>query len=255
MQLLNRNNFCFNTSTSRIIKNNGNAIKRAQSDWIARGKTSIESIARTLENFTKKKSKKNKHYYLNAFGKCIDFDVVAQIQKELTNKCWINIHTHSQSFFFLTNEKEYSARGVCALERCKLHTAYKSLRNHLPRLICLVLRLWRQHPIISMLINTNDVPDAIPTINNVPEIACVGVVLVVGGPPSDDAGWPVGGASTFRFQFPYPYGGHSIRLFHLSIYVFIGRKKKNSVKFIIICVMCFFSVFSGGNATATFILF
>lgn len=70
---------------------------------------------------------------------------------------------------------------------------------HLPRLICLVLRLWRQHPIISMLINTNDVPDAMPKISNVPEIACVGVVLVVGGPPSDDAGWPVGGASTFQF--------------------------------------------------------
>lgn len=50
-----------------------------------------------------------------------------------------------------------------------------------------------------MLINTNDVPDAMPTINNVPEMACDGVVLVVGGPPSDDAGWPVGGASTFQF--------------------------------------------------------
>lgn len=178
-----------------------------------------------------------------------------RINKQMLN-C-INIHTHSQSFFLRTKRCILPAcvRGVCALERCTLHTAHKSLRNHLPRLICLVLRLWRQHPIISMLINTNDVPDAIPTINNVPEIACVGVVLVVGGPPSDDAGWPVGGASTFRFQFPYPYGGHSIRLFHLSIYVFIGRKKKNSVKFIIICVMCFFSVFSGGDATATFILF
>lgn len=178
-----------------------------------------------------------------------------RINKQMLN-C-INIHTHSQPFFF-NKRKGVSCSYVCAvhstLERCTLHTAHKSLRNHLPRLICLVLRLWRQHPIISMLINTNDVPDAIPTINNVPEIACVGVVLVVGGPPSDDAGWPVGGASTFRFQFPYPYGGHSIRLFHLSIYVFIGWKKKFDEIYYYMCDV-FFSVFSGGNATATSILF
>lgn len=39
-----------------------------------------------------------------------------------------------------------------------------------------------------MLINTNDVPAAMPTIRSVPEMAFGGVVLVVGGPPSDDAG-------------------------------------------------------------------
>lgn len=49
-----------------------------------------------------------------------------------------------------------------------------------------------------MLINTNDVPAAMPTISNVPEMAFDGVVVVVGGPPSDDAGWPVGGASVCR---------------------------------------------------------
>lgn len=49
-----------------------------------------------------------------------------------------------------------------------------------------------------MLINTNDVPDTTPTINSEPvNILCEGVELVVGGPPSDDAGCPVGGASIF----------------------------------------------------------
>lgn len=43
-------------------------------------------------------------------------------------------------------------------------------------------------------------PDAMPTISKMPVIPCVGVVLVVGGPPSDDAGWPVGGASIFQFS-------------------------------------------------------
>lgn len=66
-----------------------------------------------------------------------------------------------------------------------------------------------------MLINTNDVPDTIPTINSEPvNILCTGVELVVGGPPSDDAGCPVGGASiyfhiflfwfVFRFLHKFP---------------------------------------------------
>lgn len=55
-----------------------------------------------------------------------------------------------------------------------------------------MVRLRRQHPITRILINTNVVPDAMPTNNNVPDnILPTGVVLVVGGPPNDDAGWPV----------------------------------------------------------------
>lgn len=107
--------------------------------------------------------------------------------------------------------------------------------NHLPRLICLVLRLWRQHPIISMLINTNDVPDAIPTISSVPEMACVGVVLVVGGPPSDDAGWPVGGASTCaisgaaRRQFS--------RSFTFSSFIISFQRRELCMSFVFSCVV------------------
>lgn len=53
-----------------------------------------------------------------------------------------------------------------------------------------------------MLINTNDVPDTTPTINSEPvNKLCTGVELVVGGPPSDDAGCPVGGASIFSYFF------------------------------------------------------
>lgn len=93
------------------------------------------------------------------------------------------------------------------------------LISRLPRLICLELRLRRQHPIISTLINTNDVPDAMPTISNVPEMACVGGVLVVGGPPSDEAGWPVGGASAF--QFPVVQ-----LVYHVVICIFIAQTRQ-----------------------------
>lgn len=90
----------------------------------------------------------------------------------------------------------------------------------LPRLICFELRLWRQHPIISMLINTNDVPDTIPTISNVPDkMPFAGVVLVVGAPPNE-AGWPVGGASTFHFA-----GCHSCNIFQecVRILFYFGK--------------------------------
>lgn len=53
-----------------------------------------------------------------------------------------------------------------------------------------------------MLINTKDVPHTTPTINSEPvNILWTGVELVVGGPPSDDAGCPVGGASIFSFFY------------------------------------------------------
>lgn len=69
----------------------------------------------------------------------------------------------------------------------------------LPRLIRFVERFLKQQPIIKMLSRTSDVPDAMPTINNVPDnMLPAGVVLFVGEPPRDDAGGPVGGASVMR---------------------------------------------------------
>lgn len=72
------------------------------------------------------------------------------------------------------------------------------IAENLPRFICFVERLRRQHPIIKILISTNDAPHVMPTMSSVPDsMLPTGVVLVVGKPPRDEAGWPVGGASNF----------------------------------------------------------
>lgn len=60
---------------------------------------------------------------------------------------------------------------------------------NLPRFICFVERLRRQHPIIKILISTNDAPHVMPTMSSVPDsMLPTGVVLVVGKPPRDEAG-------------------------------------------------------------------
>lgn len=81
--------------------------------------------------------------------------------------------------------------------------------NMLPLLMrFVVVRLCRQHPITSMLMRTKTVPEAMPTNNKVPDrvpdrMPAVGVLLVVGVPPKDEAGCPVGRASgrVYNFEF------------------------------------------------------
>lgn len=58
----------------------------------------------------------------------------------------------------------------------------------LPLLILFCVRLCRQQPIKRTFNKTNAVPEATPTNNSMPDVLPAGVTLVVGGPPSDDAG-------------------------------------------------------------------
>lgn len=50
------------------------------------------------------------------------------------------------------------------------------------------MRLCRQHPINRMFNKTSAVPDATPTSRSVSKLPPIGVVLVVTGPPIDEAG-------------------------------------------------------------------
>lgn len=65
----------------------------------------------------------------------------------------------------------------------------------LPRFILFCVRLCRQQPINTIFNRTNVVPEATPTSNNSPGVVPIGVEVVVGGPPSDEAGCDGGGAS------------------------------------------------------------
>lgn len=72
----------------------------------------------------------------------------------------------------------------------------------LPRFNCFEFRLRRQQPIIKILIRTSEIPETMPTINNVPDkMLPVEFVLRVGKPPNDDAGCSVGGISSIEIEY------------------------------------------------------
>uniref|UniRef100_A0A1A9VXK6 Uncharacterized protein n=1 Tax=Glossina austeni TaxID=7395 RepID=A0A1A9VXK6_GLOAU len=68
-------------------------------------------------------------------------------------------------------------------------------RWKIPRLRRFWLRLCRQQPMTKTFNSTILTPDATPTSSKVPDVPPNGVALVVGGPPSEEAGCEGGGAS------------------------------------------------------------
>lgn len=66
---------------------------------------------------------------------------------------------------------------------------------NLPLLRRFCVRRCRQQPIAIIFKSTNAAPDATATNSIMPDVLVPGVLLVVGGPPNDDAGWDGGGAS------------------------------------------------------------
>lgn len=231
--------FCFHLHTlvSDTIKSNKNAIRsKVSNEWM-----DIEERRNVNRPQTKATIIKNLLFVVKKRVKYVAMHPHREFSKKRQNTITKPTNfSHSQSLagftviFFRRSKWKLECIGrtiwawmtMCLaliIGHCHHHTI---ICHNLPRLICLVLRLWRQHPITSMLINTNDVPDAMPTISNVPDIAGVGVVLVVGGTPSDDAGSPFGGESIFQFSdfiTPMHGFGHSIHLFYCHI---ILREKK-----------------------------
>uniref|UniRef100_A0A1B0A7G3 Uncharacterized protein n=1 Tax=Glossina pallidipes TaxID=7398 RepID=A0A1B0A7G3_GLOPL len=67
--------------------------------------------------------------------------------------------------------------------------------KQIPRLRRFWLRLCRQQPMTKTFNSTILTPDATPTSSKVPDVPPNGVALVVGGPPSEEAGCEGGGAS------------------------------------------------------------